>query len=118
MSDKINRLFLAWGNPDADSRADELKDTLASEFYYADPNAPEPITDADAFVAYVAMFTQYAPGATARVAKLTDCKGHYRATVIFEMADGKQQFGQYFVDLSDDGRVARMIGFAGLGEPD
>ena len=118
MSDRIKRLFLAWGNPDAISRAQELKDTLASEFYYADPNAPEPITDADAFVAYIAMFTEYAPGATARVVKLTECKGHYRATVIFEMADGKQQFGQYFVDLDDDGRVTRMIGFVGLGDPD
>lgn len=118
MSDQIQRLFMAWGNSDADARAAELKDTLASEFYYADPNAPDPITDAEAFVTYVGMFTQYAPGATARVANLTECKGHHRATVVFEMADGKQQFGQYFVDLSDDGRIARIIGFVGLGEPD
>ena len=118
MSDSIEQLFLAWGDPDAGARTATLKSTLAPAFYYADPNAPDPITDADAFAAYVGMFTQYAPGATARVAQLTECKGHHRATVIFEMADGKQQFGQYFVDLDEAGVITRMIGFAGLGAPE
>ncbi|MEL7282546.1 MAG: nuclear transport factor 2 family protein [Pseudomonadota bacterium] len=118
MSDGIKQLFLAWGDTDEDARAATLTNAIAPQFYYADPNAPEPITDMNAFLAYVGMYTQYAPGATARVAHLTECKGHHRATVTFEMADGTQQFGQYFIDLDQDGLITRMIGFAGLGAPE
>ncbi len=118
MTQAIETFFAAWGDPDAGTRAEALRGALSDPFYYADPRTPEPITGADALIAYVAMYTQYAPGATARVAALSETKGHYRATIAFEMADGTTQYGQYMIDLNDDGKAARLIGFAGLGEPE
>lgn len=118
MTDRVDRLFKAWGETDAQARAAALRDGLAPAFSYVDPRAPAPITDADAFVDYVAMFTEYAPGATARVVNWSECKGHYRATVKFVMPDGATQLGQYFIELDDAGRATRMIGFVGLGAPE
>ena len=118
MTDRIDSFFTAWGEGDTAKRADMVRDAMAEIFTYTDPNAPEPINDIGALVEYIGMFTQYAPGATARVAALSEVKGHYRATVAFEMADGKTQHGQYFIDCDADGRMIRMVGFAGLGAPE
>ena len=118
MSDKIAQLFAAWGMTDAKARSKSLRECLGDPFTYVDPRTPAPITDADGFVDYVAIYTEYAPGATAQVVGLSETKGHYRATVEFGMADGTKQHGQYFVEVDDAGRATRMSGFVGLGAPE
>lgn len=118
MAHAIETFFGAWGDPDAQSRAQTLRDCLSAELHYVDPRTPEPITDISALIDYVAMYSQYAPGASAKVVALSDTKGAYRATVEFLMSDGKQQFGQYFVEVDAEARPRRMVGFVGLGAPE
>ncbi|MGV6848710.1 MAG: molecular chaperone GroEL [Marinibacterium sp.] len=115
---RIHELFAAWGDPNAESRAAALRAGLADPFSYTDPRTPEPITSADGFADYVAMFSQAAPGATVRVANLSEAKGCCRATVEFRMADGKVQLGQYFIDTDAEGRATRLVGFVGIGAPE
>jgi hypothetical protein len=116
MVDALNAFFVAWGDTDATKRSEALKGALADNFTYIDPRSEAPISDLDALNGYVGMYAQYAPGATAAVVNTSETKGHHRLTVAFRMADGKEQLGQYYVELDADGRATRMIGFAGLGE--
>lgn len=118
MSDAIERFFAAWGEADADAREQSLREILSPDITYADPQTPEPITDASALVAYVTMYTQYAPGATAHVTHISNIQGSYRATVEFAMSDGMKQLGQYFIELDTQSRLTRLTGFVGLGEPE
>lgn len=118
MSQAIERFFASWGNPDPDTRAADLSACLSANVFYCDPRTPAPICDVDALIAYVAMYTQYAPGATARVSNLSQTQDTYRATVEFRMQDGMTQTGQYFIETDDQSRPSRMIGFVGLGEPE
>ena len=118
MSDAIERFFAAWGEPDADTRAQTLRETLSPDISYVDPRTPDAITNRDALIAYVAMYTQYAPGATARVVCLSNTQNMYRATVEFGMSDGMKQVGQYFIELDAESRASRLTGFVGLGEPE
>ncbi len=118
MSDAIESFFAAWGETDANTRKDALRTAVSPDFSYLDPRTPEPVTDFDALVGYVEMYTQYAPGATAAVVNLSETVGVFRATVAFRMADGKEQMGQYFIEPDAEGRAARFVGFAGLGEPE
>ncbi|WP_372885839.1 molecular chaperone GroEL [Shimia sp.] len=115
MSQAIERFFEAWGEPDAATRARHLRAAISPDISYADPRTPDRLTDPEALIAYVAMYTQYAPGATARVVALSETLALFRATVEFRMSDGKTQLGQYFIECDDDARPTRMIGFAGLG---
>ncbi len=117
MSDAIIQFFAAWGMEDAAARATSIRDSVAPAFHYLDPRTPEPISSFDDLVAYVAMYTQYAPGASAEVRNLSETSGHFRATVAFCMADGQVQMGQYFIECDTDNRPVRLIGFAGLGDP-
>ncbi len=116
MSSAMTAFFGAWGEPDADKRNDALSAALASQFTYVDPRSPEIITDLDAINAYISMFTEQAPGATASVVHSSETKGHFRFTVAFRMPNGMEQFGQYYVQFDADDRAARIVGFAGLGE--
>ncbi len=118
MSDAIESFFAAWGEADAQTRSDALRAAVSPDFSYLDPRTPEPVTDFDALVGYVEMYTQYAPGATAKVVSLGNTAGTFRATVAFRMADGKEQLGQYFIEPDAEGRISRFVGFAGLGEPE
>lgn len=118
MPDSVTAFFATWAETNAESREAALVTAMANTFTYCDPNAPEMLTDLAALNSYIGMFTQYAPGATAQVVRNSETKGHHRVTVAFRMADGKEQLGQYFVELDADGRVQRMVGFAGLGEPE
>ena len=118
MSHHIESFFAAWGEPDAEARATTLNAAVAPAFTYADPRTQDPIHDGDALAAYVGMFSQYAPGATAQVVNLANIGDAFRATVEFAMPDGKKQLGQYFGDTDETGRITRMTGFVGLGEPE
>ncbi|SMP01351.1 hypothetical protein SAMN06265373_101125 [Shimia sagamensis] len=118
MVDALHTFFVAWGETDATKRLEALKGALADNFTYIDPRSEAPISNLDALNGYVGMYSQYAPGATAAVVNSSETKGHHRLTVAFRMADGNEQLGQYCVELDADGRTKRMIGFAGLGEPE
>lgn len=116
MSSAMTAFFGAWGEPDATKRNDALCSALASQFTYIDPRSPESITDLAAITAYIGMFTEHAPGATATVVNSSETKGYFRFTVAFRMPNGMEQNGQYFVEFDTDGRASRIIGFAGMGE--
>lgn len=118
MSEAIRAFFAAWGDNDENRRAESLREVLSPNITYLDPRTPEPVTSVEALIAYVAMYTQYAPGATASVSALSETQGHYRATVTFAMADGMTQLGQYFIEVDDQQRLMRMVGFVGLGDPE
>ncbi len=118
MSHAIESFFAAWGETDANTRKDALRAAVSPDFSYLDPRIDAPVTDFDALAGYVEMYAQYAPGATAAVVNLNDTAGVYRATVAFRMADGKEQLGQYFIEPDAEGRAQRLVGFAGLGEPE
>ncbi|MGR3714937.1 MAG: molecular chaperone GroEL [Shimia sp.] len=118
MTQAIDRFFAAWGEADADTRNKELRKTLSPQISYADPRTPDPITDTQSVLDYVGMYSQFAPGATASVVAQSDTAGHIRVTVAFRMADGSEQLGQYYIDLDDQSRITRAIGFAGIGAPE
>lgn len=118
MTHAIESFFAAWGEADADTRSDMLQKTLSSTMSYADPRAPDPISDPQALIDYVGMYSQFAPGASAQVVASSETAGLARVTVAFRMADGAEQLGQYFIELDDQSRIARAIGFAGLGAPE
>ena len=114
MAHSIETFFAAW----ADGDAGKVTAAVTEQATYRDPRTPEPLTSAAAMADYVAMFSQHAPGAVAEVVNLSECGPHMRATVAFKMADGMVQHGQYFCDMAEDGRISRMVGFVGTGEPE
>lgn len=118
MTSHIETFFLAWGETDTDTRATTLRSALSDTIQYMDPRTPEPITDLQALIEYVAMYSEYAPGATAAVVNVSQTGHNIRATVKFAMPDGNAQFGQYFVEPDAQGKLARMVGFVGLGSPE
>jgi hypothetical protein len=117
MSASLTNFFTAWTTSNADSRRDLIASAVSGGFYYVDPMTSDPITDVDGMDAYMANFLGMCPpGASVFVRDPIDEKlGHVRATVVFEMSPDMQQIGQYFVDLDTDGKLSRMIGYAGKG---
>ncbi|SFK82960.1 molecular chaperone GroEL [Shimia haliotis] len=118
MTNAIDAFFAAWGEAVLDTRTDMLRGSLSSDVSYADPRTPDPITDTQALIDYVGMYSQYASGASAHVVASSDTAGTTRVTVAFRMADGNEQLGQYFIELDDQSRITRAVGFAGLGAPE
>lgn len=115
MTDCLHTLFSAWGDPSPEARATKTDAAIAPDFYYCDPNAPAPIYGRDDYLAYIQMFGEMAPDAKAEVVAVSERHGHARATVAFVMGE-RTQYGQYFADISE-GKITRLIGFAGMGEP-
>ena len=66
---EIESFFAAWSMGDAANRAAAIQDAVTPDVTYADPRAEAPITGPDALSAYVGMFSEMAPGATANVVK-------------------------------------------------
>ncbi|MEO0829433.1 MAG: molecular chaperone GroEL [Pseudomonadota bacterium] len=118
MSDKISAFFEAWGEADAGARSAAIRAAVAPDIYYADPRSPEPITDVEALLGYVGMFSEMAPGATVQVVRSDEVQGAFRVAIAFGMADGNSQHGQYFVEVDGDGLVTKMVGFVGFGVPE
>jgi hypothetical protein len=115
MDDAMEVFFSAWGDTDPESRREKLERALSPDFSYVDPNAPGHLKDFDALDAYVAMFGQMMPGATAEVADFTEHHGHARATVNF-LKDGKTMMqGQYYGRFAHGGQLAHLVGFNGTG---
>ena len=71
MDDAMEVFFSAWGDTDPKSRREKLEWALSPEFSYVDPNSPGHLKDFDALDAYVAMFGQMMPGASARPSAFT-----------------------------------------------
>lgn len=116
MTESIHILFAAWGDPTPEGRVAKTDAAIGPEFYYSDPNTPAPIEGRDAYLEYIAQFSARMPGAEAKVVAVSEHHGHARATVDF-LKDGTRMVrGQYFADLQD-GKVVRLIGFTGMGEP-
>jgi len=117
MTTCLHRLFSAWGDPSPDTRASLTDAAIGPDFYYSDPNAPDPIRGLAAYLDYIAQFSEMMPGARAEVVAISEHHGHLRTTVDFTKDGQRLMRGQYFADVSE-GRLQRVIGFSGMGEPD
>ena len=113
----LDTFFSAWGADDA-TRATAISQAFGSSVYYCDPQCPAPVTDAASLDQMVAMFGQYMPGGSAKVMKVDEHHGHARATVAFLKDDVAMMHGHYFADMDADEKLARLIGFPGLGAPE
>lgn len=118
MTDPITAFFSAWSMTDTAARQAVLSQSAAPDISYADPRSPNVLTGLDQVNSYLAAFSEMAPGMAARVIDDAAVQGSHRVTVAFGMPGSDQaQRGQYFVELATDGKIARMVGFAGMGEP-
>lgn len=119
MSDCITSFFDAWQIEDADVRLAKIHSSVAKNIQYNDPRTPATINGIEALNNYVAMFSENAPGWSAKVVKSDTVAGFTRVTVAFGGLgpDGSQQvqYGQYFVQKDGD-LVSQMVGFVGTGE--
>jgi hypothetical protein len=120
MSNAIDTFFSAWGMSDANQRRDAIAKAIADDAQYADPRSDGALTGLDAITGYVSMFSENAPGWQATVIKSDETAGSIRSTVAFggKGPDGSDmvQHGQYFAECAD-GKITKMVGFVGTGEP-
>lgn len=117
MTNSITTFFSAWSEPDSGARAQILERCVSPNVVYADPNTPAPLSSSDDLNGYLAMFTQHMPGASADVVSLSEHSESARATVDFVKDGAAMMRGQYFADLDNAGRITRIIGFTGNGDP-
>ena len=112
MTKSIDDFFAAWTQTDADTRVALISGAIADGAFYADPRTEAPMTDVVAMSEYVGMFAEM--GMPVTVTNESTTLNFVRATVQFGAGE-KSQSGQYIVDLSADGKITRMVGFAGMG---
>lgn len=121
MTKAITTFFEAWGEADADKRADMIGSAMADTFTYADPRSPGAISDLAGLAEYVGMFSANAPGWTASAVKTDEVQGYVRALVAFggKGPDGQDmvQHGTYFASMDAD-RISSLVGFVGIATPD
>lgn len=119
MSDLISTFFEAWEVTDTEARMEKLNCSVTKNIHYNDPRTTDTIKGIEALNDYVGMFSENAPGWSARVTKSDTTGDITRATVAFsgKGPDGaeKVQLGQYFIEI-DSGLISRMVGFVGTGE--
>ena len=112
----ISDFFTAWTMTEDEGRDAQIASAMGASVYYVDPRTEAPITDTQALCDYVAQFLPMCPpGAKVEVAGVDEKLGHARATVHFVMSEEMKQVGQYFADLDSDGKITRIVGFAGKG---
>lgn len=116
MTQEITDFFEAWSIEDADTRNAQVASSLSDTVFYVDPRTDAPLTTKDAVSDYVGMFSQMAPGMPVSVGNISTTLEFYRATVLFG-PPGKAQTGQYFIEKDGDGKLTRLVGFVGLGDP-
>ena len=121
MTDPTSTFFEAWQLEDNAERLAKVSSAVAANIHYADPRTPNAITSIESLNQYLGMFSANAPGWGAKVVASSETHGVTRATVAFggPGPDGETitQLGQYFVE-KDGGLICRMVGFAGMGEPE
>lgn len=114
MAKSIEDFFTAWCEGDADKRNAMIAGAVAEPVFYADPRSEAPIEDLAALQSYVGMFSEMAPGMPVSVTNESQVVNFVRATVQF--GEGEQsQKGQYTIDLDANGKMARIVGFPGMG---
>ena len=81
---------------------------------YAGPRTEGQTTGRDVRAKYAGMFAS--GGMPGGVGNTSTTLSHGRATLQF--GEGEQpRMGQYGVDMDDNGKIVRIVGFAGMGEP-
>ena len=119
MSDCITTFFEAWEIEEAEARLAKISSAVTENIQYDDPRTPETLNGIEALSNYVAMFSENAPGWSAKVIKSDTISTVTRVTVAFGGMgpDGSEQtqLGQYFVEKDGD-LVSRLVGFVGTGE--
>ena len=118
MPEAIKSIFAAWSESDPSARLELVKSNTTEPFYYVDPHCPEPFSGQEGFNTFLQMFTDNMPGATAEVVASDGHHGHHRAIIDFKKDGERFVRGQYLIDLTEDGKISRMIGFIGTGAPD
>ena len=116
MTKAIEDFFSAWAESDADKRATMITSAVAEPVFYADPRTQEPVTSMDGLLEYIGMFSKIAPGMPVAVTNVSTTLTFARATVQFGAGE-QSQHGQYTIDLNADGKMTRILGFVGMGEP-
>lgn len=114
MTKAIEDFFAAWTNPDAAAREALISGAMTDGAVYADPRTETPMTGAAALAEYTGMFASM--GMPVAVVNTSTTLSHVRATLQFGAGE-QSQMGQYCVDMDDSGKIVRIVGFAGMGEP-
>ena len=103
----------AWNEPDAAARRRTLEGAWADRGVYSDPTAH--VEGRDALVEHIAGFQSQMPGA--RIGRTTAVDAHGTVARFgwhLVQADGTEALvGLDFVELAEDGRIARVVGFFG-----
>ena len=117
MTECTHTFFTAWGDLSTESRAANAGAALGTNFYYADLDAPEQITDREAYLGYVNIYGDMMPDGSAEVVHFSGQNGHSHAMVTLCTDGVAMQHDQYFTGMSD-GKITRLIGCACIGEPE
>lgn len=121
MSDPISTFFDAWQLESTDARLEKISSAVTANILYDDPRTTQSLKGITALSDYVGMFSENAPGWSAKVVNSSTTAGMTRATVAFggKGPDRNEmvQLGQYFVEKEGD-LISRMVGFVGTGAPD
>jgi len=119
MSDSVSTFFDAWEIQEPELRGQKIEKSVSKNIEYNDPRTPDTIEGVAALSNYVGMFSNNAPGWSAKVIKSDTVVNHTRVTVAFSGngPDGSSQvqLGQYFVEM-DGALISKMVGFVGTGE--
>jgi hypothetical protein len=121
MSEVIRTFFEAWEEQSDEQRLEILKCSVGKAVTYDDPRTDDTLHGIEALNAYLGMFSSNAPGWFAKALKIDEISNVSRVLAGFSGIgpDGSEhtQYGQYFIE-HDAGRISRMVGFAGLGNPE
>lgn len=117
MEQQLGAFFDAWALSDGPAREAALEPALAPCFDYCDPNSPGVISDLGMLCDYIDAFTARMPGAHAQVITCDIHNQHARIGVEFTAHGRALMRGQYFAVLDELGRIERIAGFHGMGDP-
>ncbi|WP_052700921.1 nuclear transport factor 2 family protein [Loktanella sp. S4079] len=117
MTQAIENFFAAWALQDPTEQSKAITDCMAENGIYSDPRSGGRLSGAQEIARYIRIFSTNAPGWTATVTKSDSINNYTRAIVKFsgKGPDGQEmaQFGTYFTDLDDAGRIIAIAGFVG-----
>lgn len=115
--EKLWTRYAAIWSADLGTRESELKECLAEDASYCDPNGPP--MDRDALSDYMAGFQQSAPGAGFRIIQVVAHSGRSLARWALQDADGVVlQIGASYAVHDADGRLKEINGFFPLTPSD
>jgi hypothetical protein len=103
----------AWTDPDPGGRRRNLEETVTEAATYTDPTAH--VEGHEAFAAHIDAFHERMPGHRIERVTAVDAYGTV-ARFGWQLVDASGtslHVGLDFVELADDGRIARIVGFFG-----